>query len=87
MRGDLLILRHEVTEKPPTRSRRLLNKFKEMYPFMGKVIDNVLSGKQLLTFPSIYLGNGNIFILFEKGGKVVPYKFFKKYVVDVRRLA
>lgn len=86
IRGDLLILKHEMTEKPPTFSHRTLNHLKEVHPFMRRVINDIFDGKQVLTFPAIYLGNGNIFLIFEKGGKVVPYKFFKKYVVDVRRL-
>lgn len=86
IRGDLLILKYEVTEKPPSWSHKTLNRLKETHPFMRRIINNVLDGKQLLTFPGIYLGNGNIFTIFEKGGKVVPYKFFKKYVVEVRRL-
>ena len=85
-RGDLLILKHDVAEKPPSLSRAILDRIKQVHPFMRRMINAVLEGKQLLTFPGVYLGNGKIFLMFEKGGKVVPYRFFEKFVVEVRRL-
>jgi hypothetical protein len=86
LRGDLLILKYNVSEKPPLMSRPVMERIKRMHPFMRRMINAVLDGKQLLTFPGVYLGNGHIFLIFEKGGKVVPYRFFERLVVEVRRL-
>ena len=54
----------------------------------------ILEGNQQV-FPAIYLGNGNLLMVFapcntkqkNRGCKVVPLKFFKKYFIDVRRLS
>lgn len=38
-------------------------------------------------FPGIYLGSGNFLAAYEKGVMCCPYKFFRKSLIGVRRLA
>ncbi len=45
----------------------------------------IMEGEEM-TFPGIYLGRGHLLMVFDKGVRVVPSKFFKKNIVDVRRL-
>jgi hypothetical protein len=87
VRGDLLLLKTKV-ERPVTETlkRRVLNRIKETHPFMHRFINNVLAGRSLLTWPAIYIGNGKIFMIFEKGGKIIPLKPYEHFIEEVRRL-
>lgn len=38
------------------------------------------------SFPSIYLGNGNILIVAKEGAHVIPLRFYERYLVGCRRL-
>jgi hypothetical protein len=42
--------------------------------------------KDLGTYAGISLGNGNAFIIFDKGGRVCPLNVFRTFIVQVRRL-
>lgn len=39
-----------------------------------------------MVFPGLYLGRGHVLMVFDKGARVVPLKFFKKYLIGTRRL-
>lgn len=88
IRGDLLIFRKD----PPLESIKdarvisALNSVLDIMPFMKKFIRNVIAGKQILTFPGIYTGNGNCFMVFDRGARQVPLRLFEKYLVEARRL-
>jgi hypothetical protein len=87
IRGDLLIIKSQ----PPkmTLGRATLDILKaivENYPFMRKIVNRTLEGRQLLSFPAIYLGNGHILLVCEKGVKTFPLKFFRSADIEVRRL-
>ena len=87
VRGDLLLLKTTVEkEVTDTIPKRVLNRIKETHPFMRRMINNVLAGRSLLTWPAIYLGNGKIFMIYEKGGRVIPLKFYERFTTEVRRL-
>jgi hypothetical protein len=42
--------------------------------------------KDLGTYAGINLGNGNAFIVFDKGGRVCPLNPFRPFIVSARRL-
>lgn len=42
--------------------------------------------KDLGTYAGVSLGNGNAFIIFDKGGRVCPLDVFRPFIVQVRRL-
>jgi cell wall-associated NlpC family hydrolase len=69
--------------------------FEEFLLTLGKPVDfhyakrgdlMIFEGKEIPSFPAIYLGNGHILMVFDKGCKVVPLKFFKKVIKGTRRL-
>ncbi len=45
----------------------------------------VLKGAEMI-FPAVNLGNGHILLMFDIGGRIVPYKFFAKMIIGTRRL-
>lgn len=92
LRGDLLILEGGV-EKPLEEKliAKVLGKLGTKFPSFVKEMRKVLQSKKLLIFPAIYIGNGNIFMVIttdkdKRGPRVMPLKFFRKFVKDVRRL-
>jgi len=56
------------------------------FPTMIDYLTSIFDGKELIAFPAIYLGRGNMLVVFNKGVKVVPLKFFRKFLVEARRL-
>jgi hypothetical protein len=42
--------------------------------------------RELGTYAGIYLGNGNAFFMFDKGGRVAPWAIFVPFLKCVRRL-
>ncbi len=88
LRGDLLIFRRQPTGQAITDTWIIsaLDKAIAGFPFMKKFIHNVIAGKQILTFPGIYTGNGHFFMIFDRGAHQLPLRLFKKYLVEVRRL-
>lgn len=69
--------------------------FAEFLQSLGREIDPnyrlagdlmLFEGKQVPVFPSVYLGNGKLLIAFHEGVRVVPFKFFKKFLKSCRRL-
>lgn len=46
----------------------------------------IFKAEQLGIFPAIFLGNGNIFMVFDKGAKVIPLKILKSKLISIRRL-
>jgi len=88
LRGDILILEAQkmVTKETLPMIKRTVERLSKKFPALMKIAKNIYEGRQLLTFPAIYLGNGNIFIVSEKGGKVLPLKFFLRFIISARRL-
>lgn len=52
------------------------------YAFEGDLF--IFEGKEM-TFPGIYLGKGHLLMVFDKGCRVVPFKFFKEFLIEVKR--
>jgi len=76
----------------PDESRKVFIEFLES---LGKAIDFqyairgdliIFGGREIPSFPGIYIGNGHILMIFDKGGKVLPMRFMRKYIVSARRL-
>lgn len=64
--------------------RSLGEKIDEKYMRRGDLI--IMHGKEIPTFPAVYLGNGNVLMAFDKGMRVLPLRFFHKVDKEVRRL-
>lgn len=86
--GDLLIIDLKVTKDTfkninvePAKAEIL-----KTFPTMLNYITSVFEGRELTAFPAIYMGTGHILVVFNKGVKVIPLKFFEKYIVEARRL-
>lgn len=92
LRGDLLIIE---TRAPKSLDKsviqKAIDKLAKKFPKMVKEARKILEGKKLLVFPAIYVGGSKIFMVVttnkdDRGPRILPLKFFKKYVKDVRRL-
>ena len=46
----------------------------------------IFQAEELGIFPGIYLGNGNIFMVFDKGAKVIPLKVLKSKLINIKRM-
>lgn len=69
----------------------------ELYHYllsMGKEVDEnyMIAGDLLIfdgkdwVFPGIYIGSGHVICAFDRGVKVVPFKFFRHALIEVKRL-
>ena len=87
-RGDLLILEGDLSKGNIREDVELAMKeeLEKSFPGMTDYIKGLFAGREILSFPAIYLGNDNLLIVFNKGVKVVPFGFFKKSVVSCPRL-
>ncbi len=76
----------------PTVAHKTFERFvqtlgREIDPNYMQVGDLILIAvKEFGTYAGIFLGNGNAFFMFDKGGRVVPYSMFKPVLKSVRRL-
>lgn len=79
-------------KKNPDEGRKVLGDFLRS---LGEKIDPkymvrgdllIMGGKEIPTFPALYLGNGNVLMVFDKGVKVLPLRFFSKVLIEARRL-
>jgi len=92
LRGDLLIIEARETKKHSEGViRKALDAVAKKFPNMVKEARKILEGKQLLVFPAIYVGGSKIFMVVtaekdDKGPRILPLRFFKKYVRECRRL-
>jgi cell wall-associated NlpC family hydrolase len=79
-------------KKDPDEGRRILGRFLRNlgvgvdfnYARRGDLM--IFEGKEIPSFPGIYLGNGHILMVFDKGCRVVPFRFFQKFIRWTRRL-
>jgi len=92
LRGDLLIIESR-NEKKYSEGiiKRMLDTIGKKFPKMVKETRKFLEGKKLLIFPAIYVGNSKILMVIttdrdEKGPRILPLRFFKRNVTEVRRL-
>ncbi len=46
----------------------------------------IFGGNEIKDFPGIFLGNGNVLMVFDKGARVVPYHLFEIVHLETRRL-
>lgn len=92
LRGDLLIIEAKNEKKYSERFiKNILDTIGKKFPKMVKETRKFLEGKKLLIFPAIYVGNSKILMVITTdkdniGPRILPLKFFKKNVVEVRRL-
>lgn len=54
--------------------------------FMARGDLLIFEGKDVPAFPGIFLGNGNVFIAFSSGCRVMPLEYFKRFLKEVRRV-
>ncbi len=89
MEGDLLIICPKIDKKVLDQidSNSVRDDILKTFPTMFDYVASIFDGKELLAFPAVYLGRGHLLIVFNKGVKVVPLKFFKNFIVEARRLA
>ncbi len=78
--------------KDPQKAHKAFERFVQT---LGHEIDKnyLLRGDLILfkvkdigTYAGIYLGNQNVFMMFDKGGRVSPLQPFRPYIKQVRRL-
>ena len=88
LRGDLLIIEPKTSslKMHPKTEAFLREELEASFPGMKGYISNLLAGRELLSFPAIFLGNDLIMIVSNKGVFIVPFRFFEDRVVSCRRL-
>jgi hypothetical protein len=92
LRGDLLIIEaRSKKEHSEGVIQKALAVVAKKFPNMVKEARKILEGKKLLVFPAIYVGGSKIFIVVtsekdDRGPRILPLRFFKQYVREVRRL-
>jgi hypothetical protein len=89
LRGDLLLFETVASKPPPAYTAIIkpgIERLSRLFPYATRYIQELVEGKRPHVFPGIYLGNGHIFMVFDIGCKVVPYRFFEKFCKEARRL-
>jgi len=92
LRGDLLIIEARDMQKHSEGFiNKMLDTISKKFPNMVKETRKFLEGKKLLVFPAIYVGGSKILMVItsdkdNRGPRILPLRFFRMYVKEVRRL-
>ena len=78
--------------KDPTESHKTFERFvqtlgvvvEDRHPKRGDLV--LFNVEDTGIYAGVYLGNGNAFIIFDKGGRMIPFNVFKPHVYQIRRL-
>jgi len=54
------------------------------YRIMGDLL--LFEGRSIPLFPAIFIGNGNVMLIFKNGVKIAPLNHLSKWLVGARRL-
>jgi hypothetical protein len=81
LRGDLLILKVEEANW----KKKAMDAVGNTLPKGFRALRRILQDRRPEAFPAIFMGNGHIFSVFDKGGKVLPFRAFKPFIIEARR--
>lgn len=79
-------------KEDPDKAHKMFEKFvttlgEEINPaYMSRGDLLLFRVKDFGVYAGVFLGNGNAFMMFDKGGRVVPLQDFRPFIVECRRL-